>query len=273
MNQPLNVPKAPSGRRQGFTLLEILVAVVLLATAFTIIWSTFSATLDGWRRSSEFVDRMNHGDYAIDQLVSSLRSTAFFKNRPDKFGFWLDSKGGGDAPRDSISWVTSGTAFMKPEDPLAKGLHRIMVSVEDTPDGGEGLAIRAFQHLKDEIEKDDVDPWFVSSRVQGLDCEIYNFEEEDWKDEWEDTNAVPSLIQITLYMEPLEKGELPLKVQRIVQIPVAPAVTGAVTAAETPGDTGTTVQPGQQPDSSAGGSTTPRGATTSPGNKRPPEGD
>ena len=84
---------------------------------------------------------------------------------------------------------------------------------------------------------------------------------------------MPSLIQITLYMEPLEKGELPLKVQRIVQIPVAPAVTGAVTAAETPGDTGTTVQPGQQPDSSAGGSTTPRGATTSPGNQRPPEGD
>jgi len=248
-------------------LLEILVAVTLLATAFTIIWSTFSATLDGWRRSSDFVDRMNHGDYAIDQLVSSLRSAAFFRNRPDKFGFWLDSKGGGDAPRDTISWVTSGTAFMKPEDPLAKGLHRIMISVEDTPDGDEGLAIRAFQHLKDEIEKDDVDPWFVSSRVKGLDCEIYNFEDEDWKDEWEDTNAVPSLIQITVYMEPLEKGELPIKLQRIVQIPVAPAVTGAVTAVQAPGETGTNVEPGQQPQPQPNGST--GGNTTSPGNQPP----
>ncbi len=221
--------------RVGFTLLEVLVAVTLLATAFTIIWSTFATTLDGWRRSGEFLDRITHGDFVIDQMVSSLRSTAFFPNRPDKFGFWLDSKGGGDAPRDTISWVTSGGSFMLPEDPLSRGLYRIMLSVEDAG-RDSGLAVRSFQHLKEEIDKADVKPWFVSPRVNGLNVEIYNFEDEDWDDEWEDTNAVPSLVRITLYMEPVEKFKPPIKLQRIVEIPVAPAVTGAVRVTQGPGE-------------------------------------
>jgi prepilin-type N-terminal cleavage/methylation domain-containing protein len=221
-----NPEHPPVRARSGFTLLEILVAVTLLATAFTIIMSTFSATLDGWRRSGEFLDRITHGDFVIDQMVASLRSTAYFKNRPEKYGFWLDSKGGGDAPSDSISWVTSGTAFMLPEDPLANGMYRIMLSVED-----EGLAVRSAQHMKDELEMDDVDPWFVSPRVKGLGCRVYNFEEEDWDDEWENTNEIPSLVEITLFLEPVEKGEPMVKLQRIVEIPLAPAVTGAVTVA------------------------------------------
>lgn len=230
-------PVSASAKRcRGFTLLEVLVAVTLLATAFTIIWSTFSTTLTGWRRSSEFLDRITHGDFVIDQLESSLRSAAFFSNRPDKYGFWLESRGGGSSPRDMISWVTSGSGFMKADDPLASGLHRIMITVEDAPSGDSGLAVRAFQHMKKEIEKNDVDPWFISSRVVGLDCRTYNFEDEDWDDEWEDTNAVPSLVEVTVYMEPLEKGEQPVKLQRIIEIPVGPAVTGAVTVGQAPVD-------------------------------------
>jgi hypothetical protein len=117
---------------------------------------------------------------------------------------------------------------MKPDDPLANGLHRIMISVEDAPGGDSGLSVRAFQHLLDEIEKDDVDPWFISSRVIGLDCETYNFEDELWEDEWEDTNAVPSLVSITVFLEPLERGEDPVEIRRVIKIPVGPAVTGAV---------------------------------------------
>jgi len=249
--------------RLGFTLLEILVAVVLLATAFTIIASTFFTTLDGWRRSSEFLDRITHGDFVIDQMVSSLRSAAFFPNRPDKFGFWLDSKGGGSAPRDTISWVTSGSAFMLPDDPLAKGLYRIMLSVEDAG-RQSGLAVRSFQHLLKEIEPGDADPWFVSPRVIGLECRVYNFEDETWEKEWEDTNALPSLVEITLYMEPVEKFKPPIKLQRVVEIPVAPAVTGAVRITQAPGEGPERRQRVDQPTERTGPGGQPPGAEVRP---------
>jgi hypothetical protein len=141
---------------------------------------------------------------------------------------------------------------------LSKGLHRIMISVEDAPGGKSGLAIRAFQHLKKEIKKDDVKPWFVSARVIGLDCRTYNFEDETWEDEWEDTNAIPSLVEITLYMEPVEKNQPAIKVQRIIEIPVAPAVTGAVKAVETPPGQTIPGNPNQtQPNPTPGNQTPP----------------
>ena len=120
---------------------------------------------------------------------------------------------------------------MPPESPLQKGLHRISVTVMPDDDGEEAFAIRAYPHLADTAE-DEVDPWFVSTEVKGIRCRVYNLEEKDWENEWEDTNSIPSLIEVTLYMDPLEEYGDPIKMTRVIEIPVAPAVKDKVT---TPG--------------------------------------
>ena len=220
-----------SARRCGFTLIELLVALTILVTAFSIIWGSFSATVNAWRRGGVMLDELHHGDYVMEQLVSALRSMAFFSSAPDNYGFRLTSHGGGGYPADVLSWVASGEAFMPPESPLQKGLHRISVTVMPDDDGEEAFAIRAYPHLADTAE-DEVDPWFVSTEVKGIQCRVYNLEEKDWENEWEDTNSIPSLIEITLYMDPLEEYGDPIKMTRVIEIPVAPAVKDKVT---TPG--------------------------------------
>ena len=218
-----------SGRRgrAGFTLIELLVALTILVAVFAIIYGTFSSTLNAWQMGNELLEEMHHGDYVMDQMVSALRSAAFFPSAPSKYGFWLKSRDRG-YPADELWWVTSGTAFMPPGDPLAKGLHRLMVTIENNPKGDPAFAIRAFPYMKDEIEKDDVDPWFVSSRVKGIKCRIWDEEEEEWLEEWEDTNSIPSVVEITLFMDPIEKYGPPVEIKRLIEIPIAPAVTGAV---------------------------------------------
>lgn len=248
-----------SGRRHslhrsaGFTLLELLVAMTILVIAFAVIWQTFSSTIGAWRRGGELLDELRHGDFVMEQLVSALRSTAFFESRPGKYGFALKNSDK-TYPADKLSWVTASSAFMPPDSPLMNSLHRIVFSIEDGPDGELGVAIRAYPQLA-EIEEDDVDPWFVSSEVKGIDCRVYDIfaDSPDWESEWEDTNAVPSLLEITLYMDPLEEYGDPVKIQRIIEIPVARKVDRKVEQDE--GGGGDT-----------GGSKTPReaGASDSP---------
>lgn len=222
------------GGKKGFTMLEMLVALAILMVAFGIVWTTFSTTVTAWNRGDKLVEELHHGDFVMEQLVSALRSAAFFKNKPEKYGFWLEDRSG-PFPRDEISWVTSGSAFMLPDSPLINGLHRIMVTIEDNDEGDAAVAVRAFPHLAEEIEKGKTDPWYISTRVKGIDCRFYDFESKDWSDDWEDTNSIPSVVEVTLFMEPLERYGEPVKMTRVLQIPISVAVTGAVQAAQPPG--------------------------------------
>jgi prepilin-type N-terminal cleavage/methylation domain-containing protein len=214
----------------GFTLLELLVALVILVTAFTIIWSSFSATINAWRRGSEALDDLHHGDFVMEQVVSALRSAAFFSTAPHKYGFHLRDR---DAayPNDMISLVVSGTVFIPEGSPLAQGLHRLVMTVEPNDEGEDAFAVRAFPHLA-EIDDDEEDPWFISSVVKGIECRVYNIEDEVWESDWEDTNSIPSVLEVTLYMEPTKQYGDPMTIKRLVEIPIAPAVTQAVKWAE-----------------------------------------
>jgi len=212
--------------KAGFTLIEVLVALTILVVAFTIIWSAFSTTVRAWQKGGELLEDLRHGDFVMEQLVSAMRSAAFFQNAPDKYGFRMEN-GNRSYPADKISWVTSSTAFMPPDSPYQQGLHRIVFTIENNEDGDEAVAIRALSHLSEDDPFEE-EPWFISSEVKGIDCRFYNFEDEAWEKDWEDTNALPSLVEVTLYMDPITEYGDPVKMQRLVEIPIAPAVTNAV---------------------------------------------
>lgn len=261
------LPGRALGRRAGFSLLELMIALVILSAAFTIVWNTFTATTNAWRRGSKLMDRLHRGDFIMEQLYTALRSTAFFESRPEKYGFWLKDAGSGHTAHDTISWVTSGTAFVPEDSPLARGLHRIAFTIEDNDNGDPAVAVRAYPHLAD-LEEDDYDAetWYLSTEVQGFDCEVYDVEQEDWSFEWEDTNAIPRLVKVTLYLTPVELYEPPVEIVRLVEIPVAPpleeAVEGGVvesggggTATETGG--GQNVSGGSLGGNNAGGGAAP----------------
>lgn len=248
--------RSTNNNRAGFTLLELMVAMVLLVTAMTMIVGTFTAVLGAWRRGNEMLEDLHHGDFVMDQLVSGLRSAAYFETSPGKYGFRLDDRESGDYPNDMISWVTSGTAFMPRNDPLTKGLHRLVVTVENNDDGDAAVAIRAYPHLAEDVEDDDPDPWFVSTEVKGLDCRVYNLEDEDWEDEWELTNSIPRLVEITLFMDPIEEYGDPVELKRVVEIPLGSHEDLSKNAIRAPGQApGGRKQPGDNEENAAAGQT------------------
>lgn len=226
----MNGPRTRAGTR-GFTLLELLIAMALMVIALTIATMSFATVTKAWQRGVALSDSVNHGDFVMDQLVAAIRSAYFPNAKVDSplYGFRLDDEGDGARARDSFSWVKLGSALVPEDAPYANAPHRVRISIEENDDRDRRLALavrgwRAYGEPED-FTYEDVEPVFLTTRVIGLNCRIATNmvnDEVDWKSDWEPTNRIPAAVELTLYLEPLEKGDRPVAIRRAVGLPVAP---------------------------------------------------
>lgn len=211
----------------GFTLLEVLLAVSILAFTATITFMTFSAASTAWQRGTALVDRLHHGDYVMQQLVVALRSTYYAQE--GLHGFQHTSSGTGDSASDEISWVKLGGSLIGREQDYAETPHRVRVFMGRDRDGREGIAFTGWRLAgqEDDFDPDTLPAVVLSERVVGFSCRAaWEFDvagDIDWLDEWERTNNVPGIVEVTLYLEPVTRGDPPLEMRRVAQLPLGEA--------------------------------------------------
>lgn len=213
-------------RRAAFTLIELLVALAIFSLVSAMSGGIFWSITKAWNRGGEMLEQLQYGEFAMEQLVTALRGAAWFPSKPEAFGFWLDPRGGTSrTAANEISWVTSGTAFLPPDSPFQHGLHRLSVTVEGSGEK-RGLVVNAWPHLAEEEDRRNVESWLVAPEVNGLSCEWYDFEDERWSQDWEETNSLPKLVRVTLTMRKRKDFDEHLELQRLVELEVAPELPG-----------------------------------------------
>lgn len=217
---------------RGFTLLELLLAITLMATVMAITFMVFSVATNSWKRGTALVDSIHHGDFVIDQLAMALRS-AYFPIEGDNegdFGFWLEDNGSGSRSADVVSWAKLGSSLVGKDVPFVDSPHRVVFTVDDDDKGRPTATIKAWRiqgHAEEFDPEVDVEPVYLSRRIVGFNCRPADPDmdpdesEIDWMDDWEFSNTIPKLVEVTIYLEPLEEGEDPIEVKRVVDIPVA----------------------------------------------------
>lgn len=212
----------------GFTLLELIVAIVILVIAMSIAFEAFTGTIRGWKRGTEVADGIKHGDFAMSQLVSALNSMLYFNNPRKTYAFKLEKNTAATGlPGDMISFVTVNGAFMPADSPYARGPHRIKLFVDDDEYGKPALFALAMPAISDEEEFEDefdAEPSLVSRQVGGLEIMIWDKQNETWSDEWERENAVPERIEISVYISSRDAAEEPIVFRRVLEIPVFESV-------------------------------------------------
>lgn len=211
---------------EGFTLIELLLALAIFALVMGMAGGAFWSVTKAWNRGESVLGQLHRGEYAMEQLVAALRGAAWFPSKPEAYGFWLEDGGGtGESAENKVSFVTAGSAFLPPDSLLRDGLHRLEVTAEGSGKN-RGLTVRAWAHVTEEAEKRDKQEWQVLKGVKGFACEWYDFEDESWSQDWEETNSLPKLVRVTLTMQ--ADGELKesLKLQRLVVLEVAPELPG-----------------------------------------------
>jgi prepilin-type N-terminal cleavage/methylation domain-containing protein len=219
--------------RLGFTLLELIVAMVILTIAMSIAFQAFSGTIRGWKRGTEVVDGIKHGDFAMNQLASAINSTIYFFNPKKSYAFTFEKDNAFGLPSDTITFVTASSAFMPEGSPLQHGPHRIKLYIDKDDYGNPALFAIAFPAIGDiEEYEDEYDavPYLVSRSVQGLEILLWDEELEDWTDEWEKENSIPERVKMMIYVASEDEDEEPIIFTRVIDIPVAKAVEAKLTS-------------------------------------------
>ncbi|MEI6807610.1 MAG: prepilin-type N-terminal cleavage/methylation domain-containing protein [bacterium] len=225
----IRFPPSTVSSSRGFTLVEIMVAILLVLMASTMTYVTFAAVTKAWRNGSRMAEDLNHGDFIMDQLVMGLRSAYFpdAQGQVATYGFWLTDSGSGSSSDDAISWVKQGTALTESNSVTVAGPHRVRFSIEKNEDGVPSAAVRYWRPfaLPDDFDPMAIQPEFISSRVCGFNCRVATNTSEniwEWSDIWEkdDTNRLPRAVELTIYLEPIGKDRAPVEITRCVEIPV-----------------------------------------------------
>jgi prepilin-type N-terminal cleavage/methylation domain-containing protein len=244
--------------RRGFTMLELLMAIVLLGGITAVTAMTFSVITNGWQTSTEYMDKMQRADYGLDQVVSALRSLYYPHDGEQSYdyGFILQDNGEGDDPdsSDVIEWSKMGAAIVGNRNAIADTVHRVQVMILEEGDSNwkeeiqvTGLYARLCNDValtpKDE-EEDAPDegygfgnselyqPVLIADGIVGFNCRVLPSDEgiddgendrRKFEDEFQASNSVPYKVELTFRIADPEgksyrSNTAPL--MRIVRIPL-----------------------------------------------------
>ena len=247
-------------KRGGFTLVEMLLATLLIGVLTTFSILTFRSVSNGWQVSADYLDKMQRTDYALNQVVSGLRSMYYPHDgtQNEKYGFVLNNKGDGEDPErsDVIEWSKLGSAIVGSLNDKANSVHRVQIMVLEEGDDeyGEpiqktGLYARIMRDsaLGEDKDEDDTDltfvnadlyqPLLVADGITGFNCRVLKKKEDsltgasdnknartEFEDEFNESNSVPYKVELTFHIEkPDETFRSQTKrapMVRIVRIPI-----------------------------------------------------
>ena len=222
-------------------MIELLLATMLVGVVTALAALTFQAVSKGWQVSADYMDKMQRTDYALNQVISGIRSMYYPHDgkQDDRYGFQLEDKGEGDNPRNSdvITWSKTGPAIVGTKDELiANTVHRVQVMVLEEGDSNwkepiqkTGLYARLCGDsalIPQNADNDDTDysfanadlyqPLLIADGVVGFNCRVVKTKEdvgdgdarnsgandkEKFEDEFAESNSVPYKVELTFQVE------------------------------------------------------------------------
>lgn len=241
-------------QRRAFTMVEMLLAVMLVGVLTTLSVFTFNAVSRAWQVSTDYMDKMQRTDFALNQLMSGLRSMYYPHDgsQDDRYGFTLSNNGDGEDPKSSdvIEWSKTGSAIVGNKSSVADTVHRVQVMVleegnRDYQDEIEVTGLYARQcpdvALRPKDNPDDIDfsfanedmyrPVLIADGIVGFNCRVLKTADEvksenddrAFEDEFAESNSVPYKVELTFRVADPEGRSYrsnTAPIMRIVRIPI-----------------------------------------------------
>lgn len=176
-------------RRDGFTLIEVLVALTILGIVLAMLAGTFQMAIRTWQKGDEIVEEHEKGGRLYEQFAQDLRS-AFYSVDSEESFFVGESH--------DLRFVCTSQGPISPY--LA--WRQVFYFIEE----GKGLSMR--EDFPEAIAPDREEPrpaLVLDSQVAGLSFHYLGFPDEgeedgEWTESWDslEKERLPQAVQVVL---------------------------------------------------------------------------
>jgi prepilin-type N-terminal cleavage/methylation domain-containing protein len=202
--------KAKRARAHGFTIIEIMTAMMIFGMIVAAIFSTWSALAHGsiaGNRAAATAQRSRIALRTIEDALGSARSYV-----ADVQYYTFDAENGSEP---YLSFVTK----LSPSFPRSGRfgefeVRRVTFSLENASDYSKRLVLRQTPVLMDMDEDEQNYPVVLANNVKKFEMEFWDKQKGDWLDEWTQTNQIPQMVKFSLLLR-----DEPNQVTRIVALP------------------------------------------------------
>jgi type II secretory pathway pseudopilin PulG len=178
----------------AFTLVEILVAIGILALALVAIFSSWTAILRASKVGLDAAAAVQRARIVMRTLEDSLLCAQSFDLNQAYYGFLAEN--GSEA---SLSFVARLPDSF-PRNRKFGDLHvrRVTFSVESGAESSHQLVLRQSPLIM-ELDKDEQEhPLVLAKYITEFKMEFWDTRANDWVDDWRQTNQLPKLVKFYL---------------------------------------------------------------------------
>lgn len=203
--------------RQAFTFLEVMLAVSLLGLVMTAVYATWSAGLNGWKRTVGVSENFQRERVVMGTLADLTQSIIFAPSGDDLYAITGEHN---ERTGDAISFVTASQSLLPAQEVVAAGMRRVRLALERDDQGHTFLGIANWAALSTADESPTMH--VLSAEICGFAVRYRDPRDGEWKDAWDDVKVVPLAIEYTVGFGANDSRTPPVVVTRTVELPIAP---------------------------------------------------
>jgi prepilin-type N-terminal cleavage/methylation domain-containing protein len=204
-------------RHEAFTLLEIMLAITILAMVATAVYATWSAGLAGWKRSATITENLQRERVVLEVLTELTQSAIFFTSKDSLYevqGTRVAQTG------DSISFVTASDLLLPQTEAMAGAMRRVTIAMSRDVQGRPFLGISNVPALQPEKAPEPV-MHVLSANVCGFAVRYRDPRSVSWEQEWGEPSLIPSAVEYTIAFGSNDGRTPPVVVTRTVELSAA----------------------------------------------------
>jgi prepilin-type N-terminal cleavage/methylation domain-containing protein len=202
--------KSKSQRSRGFTIIEILTAMVIFGMIVAAIFATWTALIRGSASGNRAAATAQRSRVALRTIEDALGATRSFVADVDDYTF--DAENGREPYLSFVSKLSP--SFPRSGRFGQFDVRRVTFAVESSSDNNKRLVLRQTPVLMDMDEDEQNYPVVLANDVQKFEMAFWDKQKCDWLDEWTQTNQLPQMVKFTMQL-----GGDQDEVTRIVALP------------------------------------------------------